>query len=1353
MSAYGAVRDLFTPTPPDRTDPPAAGGRPGFRVRWPALLAALLWLLLVVVTFGNSAGSFAADAKPELYFAPWRSAAAYLSAWQENPQLGFPSFNVGLVPVAVAIGLIQSVGVGPALSVRVLRLLLMVVAAWGAARLYRALRPAAEAEDAAGPLVAGTTFVANPYVVVAGGTQAILLPWALLPWQLLCLVRALREPAGGRGWRARAARWRWPAAFALVFAAASGMNAGVVPLLQLLAVPVVVLVVRRSDGLPWRHALAVVARCAALVLALSAYWVVPSVLALQAGSVVVQNSETLEGISGPSSAAEVLRGLGLWPMYGSGPDGPWVPQWTGYLDNPVVVLGSFALPVLAAAATLLARGPLRRIGLLLVVVAVPVMVGVHPADAPTVLGRMLRWGFENVPGAAAFRTTNKIGSLLVLGTALLLAAGTTAAFRRWRDPERRTLVVAGLVVVLAGSTVPAWTGGLYTSTVDLPDYWTRAAADLDRGPADQRVWFVPGEVLSAYRWSQERPDDLAPSVLSRPTLIRTVIPVTTPEAANLLAATDVRLQEGSLPAGALSTTARYLGVGDLLLRNDTVWEGVGGGRPQVLQNQVNVDTGLLPKGNFGTPGQNTVSPGYPPLSFAEASLPPLQHYAVAGARSVVRTEPAGGTVLVDGDGFAVAPLVGAGLLDGDRSFRYLGDLDSAGLGAALRRGDVGRIVLTDTNRRRATAGGRLGGSQGPLLAADGDPGGTRTLFDPDRQTVLEVAGGTVTATDTGSAFGPVAAGVPENVLDGDRNTSWLFGDFGRAVGQSLTVRLTQPTVLPRVAVRVRTSDAQRISRVRIEAGGQSRETDVDATGLAVLPLPGRVVADSVTVTVLAVTGTGFNLVGISDVDIPGVRVTRVARTPRTMQALVAGLDDAGRAALRDTPVDVVLTRVRGEELGSADDEETGLARDVAVPVRRDYRLSGVVRLSDRLPERDLDVLSGAYGPVRATSTTRAFGLPTVRASQAVDGRTDTAWAPGGPVFRQSLTITAPSHVVSAVGVTLTGPGQPQPPDRITRVRVSLDGGPGIDADVGPGTTRIPVPTQRASSVRITVLRTLSGDPAGAVRIAEVGFGGARMPFSGARSARACVTVATLDGVPVRMSAARVVLGPRARPAPAPPTPSCRGLTGRAGRPTRRVAMSTTVIGATGHLGRLVVEHLLARGVEPGSITATGRAVERLAGFEERGVRTLRVDLDERAEVEAAVAGAERVLLVSGTEPQRVDQHRRVVDAAVAVGSATSSTPRGRTRAPPRCCSWPTTPRPRSCSRRPGWPRPCCATRGTSRTTPVRSRTTGPTAWSAPRATAGSPSPCVGSTPRPPPSSSPPGVTRAGSTSSGERRST
>ena len=40
-------------------------------------------------------------------------------------------------------------------------------------------------------------------------------------------------------------------------------------------------------------------------------------------------------------------------------------------------------------------------------------------------------------------------------------------------------------------------------------------------------------------------------------------------------------------------------------------------------------------------------------------------------------------------------------------------------------------------------------------------------------------------------------------------------------------------------------------------------------------------------------------------------------------------------------------------------------------------------------------------------------------------------------------------------------------------------------------------------------------------------------------------------------------------------------------------MSLVVTGATGHLGRLVVDHLLAAGVPAADVVATGRRVERL----------------------------------------------------------------------------------------------------------------------------------------------------------------
>lgn len=93
-------------------------------------------------------------------------------------------------------------------------------------------------------------------------------------------------------------------------------------------------------------------------------------------------------------------------------------------------------------------------------------------------------------------------------------------------------------------------------------------------------------------------------------------------------------------------------------------------------------------------------------------------------------------------------------------------------------------------------------------------------------------------------------------------------------------------------------------------------------------------------------------------------------------------------------------------------------------------------------------------------------------------------------------------------------------------------------------------------------------------------------------------------------------------------------------------MSVVVTGATGHLGRLVVEDLLSHGVPPDQVVAGGRRLERVADLADRGVRTVRIDYAEPATVADAAAGAETLLLVSGSElGQRIDQHRTVIGAA------------------------------------------------------------------------------------------------------------
>lgn len=97
-------------------------------------------------------------------------------------------------------------------------------------------------------------------------------------------------------------------------------------------------------------------------------------------------------------------------------------------------------------------------------------------------------------------------------------------------------------------------------------------------------------------------------------------------------------------------------------------------------------------------------------------------------------------------------------------------------------------------------------------------------------------------------------------------------------------------------------------------------------------------------------------------------------------------------------------------------------------------------------------------------------------------------------------------------------------------------------------------------------------------------------------------------------------------------------------------MSIVVTGATGQLGRLIVESLIARGTAPSDIVAAGRKVEKLADLAERGVRIAAIDYTQPATLREAFAGADVLVLVSGSEiGQRALQHANAITAAKEAG--------------------------------------------------------------------------------------------------------
>jgi NAD(P)H dehydrogenase (quinone) len=94
-----------------------------------------------------------------------------------------------------------------------------------------------------------------------------------------------------------------------------------------------------------------------------------------------------------------------------------------------------------------------------------------------------------------------------------------------------------------------------------------------------------------------------------------------------------------------------------------------------------------------------------------------------------------------------------------------------------------------------------------------------------------------------------------------------------------------------------------------------------------------------------------------------------------------------------------------------------------------------------------------------------------------------------------------------------------------------------------------------------------------------------------------------------------------------------------------------VSGASGQLGGLVVEELLARKVPPQNLILVTRTPDGLKHYAERGASVRFGDFTKPESLAAAYAGGTRMLLISinGGGGQRPELHKAAIDAAIAAG--------------------------------------------------------------------------------------------------------
>ena len=921
-----------------------------------AALAALAYVPFLL----SSPGQVSADSKQALYLDPGRFLSQAADLWDPHVGAGtVPHQNLGyLLPTGPWFWVLDQLAVPDWVAQRLWWGTISLAALLGARWLFRQLG-VGQVGALAGALVYGLT----PYqLAFTARISVLLLPWAALPWLVGLTMRATRT----RDWRA-------PAALAAVLLLAGGVNASSLLLVALgPALWVVLELARRSVGLG--QVAAAAGRIGVLAIGVSLWWLVGVRLQASYGLPVLQLTENVRTVAEVSTPGDVLRGIGNWFFYGRDRTGYSIDQAADYATNDLVVVLSYAVPVVALGAALLVRWAHRAYFGLLVIVGTIVAVGAWPIADPSPYGSLWERFASETSVGLAFRNSPRVVPIIVLGMAGLLAAlvGSLPA------PSWRRVAGVAVAALAVGALLPVWQSGYLSDGVsrpeEVPEYWRSATAAMDAGDHTTRVLEIPGSSFAAYRWGNTV-DPITPTLIDRPYLAREVLPAGTAASAELLAALDRRMQLGVFEVAALAPIARLFGVGTVALRADLEQEGrFDTPPPDALWRALTEPggAGLATPDTYGPPGGDGDVP----------DLPSIALFDVVSPRSIVRTAPAAGPVLLGGDGDGLIDAAAAGLLDGSSLVLPATALDDATLRNALDAG--AHLVLTDSHRRRIqTWFYSLRDTRGPTEQAGEtapDPTGYDFRLEPfpgsddDSRTIVEQVGGQAVATAGGGPERPEDRAA--HAVDGDVTTAWRVD--GDPAGQTLTItpaepvtaselRLVQSAIAPggralaRVLVRVDGG-----SPIAVDLGPES----VQPTGQAV-PLPGGPVHEvrielvgTAPATDIALAGSP---VGLAEVRLGAFTLRERVRLPVDLLRRVGGqLDGHG--------LDIVLTRLRLDLPGQdRRDDEPRLVRRVDLPIARQFAISGTAALTGAQaapgPEcrGDLLMIDGTAVPVRLTA--------------------------------------------------------------------------------------------------------------------------------------------------------------------------------------------------------------------------------------------------------------------------------------------------------------------------------------------------------------------------------------------------
>ncbi len=1035
MTATTVSADPASPAPPPSS--------PSRRISVEAGRRLAASLALLAAAFVQAPGQTAADTKIDLYLNPWGLLERALHLWDpetasgslQNQAYGY------LFPMGPFYGLLTSAGLPPWVVQRLWWALILVVAFNGMVSLLKALGVGTPGMR----ILAGIAYAVSPRIVSAlGQVSSEIWPMAMAPWVLAPLVRH-----GMQGGDPRRTAARSGAALLLVGA----VNA--VATIAVLVLPAVYLLSRRWS----RDTLRLAAWWAVAVVLASLWWLVALLLLGRFSPPFLDWIESSSVSTFPASVANSARGTTAWLAWFAGERGPAWPAGFSLVTVPVLIFDTAVVAALGAAG-LAMRGIRDRaflvagaaVGLVLLSVG---WVGV--VDSPLAEGVRVFLDGAGAPLRNVHKFDLVLRIPLVVGLAHLASTVRLRPLRQVPWVRSMVPVVAGVAVL--GSAAPVVIGevGNAPRYVEVPQYWRDAAAWLDQRRDEGRILVLPGSLPSVYLWGTTGDDVLQPLVEAGWS-IRDGVPLGSAGNTRFLDEVERVVGTGRATPAFADFLARA-GIAYVVHRNDLDWARVGTTRPVLVASALE-SAGLSSAAAFGP----RVGAGLDPAAVVDGGLgvdlPAVQVWSVPGVTGPV-SRWASPEVLAGGPEDVLTAL-DAGV-DPGRALTLRGDSDGPA------------TVVSDGYRRREVNFGNSRANASATYTAEQPWRAPRRIHDywpippGESQSVAVDTFGTPSASSSGAQASAVLqrgnAYGPAQAFDDDPRTSWRSGTTV-AVGQWVELGGFPSRPVDRVEVQVETDGSlAAVESLAVEVDGGRVIVPVGERGVAVARL-GGVVTSRVRVEVEQVRpGTGGGSVGIASVSLDGLTSTRLVSPAAPLRAGDTFLAAVPRDR-RDGCVSLGGRAHCSDVLPVVGEEQVLLARRLQVEQAGSWDLALIVR---PLPGPALDRLLEPVGAATLAGASSALVPdPAVRAQSAVDRDPTTGWIASRVDPSPALTLTLPeSRVVDGVRL-VTDPALTA--SAATRVEVSLDGGPGIVADVG-ATGWVPLPSTRVTALKVTALET------------------------------------------------------------------------------------------------------------------------------------------------------------------------------------------------------------------------------------------------------------------------------------------